>query len=131
MRASLPTVVLISAILCLVSVSICQGADDWDGQHLLNDCRALKSEMTAKDAYERGRCVGLIYGVLDTLAVLETNKKRKTLCAKGVSFRQAVMVVEKYLDDHPEKLHWSGASLVLAAMWTAFPCAGDEGNETE
>jgi len=30
-------------------------------------------------------------------------------------------IVKKYLEDHPEKLHEQGASLVISSLATAFP----------
>jgi len=42
--------------------------------------------------------------------------------ADGISASQHVAVVQKYLRDHPEKLHRPAEELVAEALNQAFPC---------
>lgn len=44
------------------------------------------------------------------------------LVAPGAYVPVAIGVVRKYLSDHPEKLGWSAALLVRAALQETFPC---------
>jgi hypothetical protein len=41
----------------------------------------------------------------------------------GVMPLEAIKVVVKYLNDHPEKLHEADTILVLSALSNAYPCS--------
>jgi hypothetical protein len=43
-------------------------------------------------------------------------------CSDDVTMGQMVLVVNKYLKDHPEDLNLPDALLVSAALSKAFPC---------
>jgi hypothetical protein len=43
--------------------------------------------------------------------------------AAGVVPDQARLIVEKFLQDHPERLHERAAHLVAEALMNAFPCS--------
>jgi hypothetical protein len=65
-------------------------------------------------AYDVGYCHGMVQGVI----YFSTSD-----CApEGVSIKQDLRVVVKYLEDHPEKLHLHAAQLVMEALAKAFPC---------
>jgi len=40
----------------------------------------------------------------------------------GVTYDKIVLVVKKYLSEHPERLHLPGDKLVIEALKEAFPC---------
>ena len=41
---------------------------------------------------------------------------------KGGKIRQGVMIVVRYLETHPERLHMKSGVLVYSALRDAFPC---------
>ncbi len=62
-------------------------------------------------------CRGYVTGSADTL----TNTGK--ICApRQATDIQAVAVVRKYLQQHPERLHLPAASLVRHSLMDAFPC---------
>ncbi len=62
-----------------------------------------------------GLCLGYVAGAYDAL---ETQ-----LCVPGEStLDQVAKVVQKYLAEHPERLHRPGSVLVALAIKDAWPC---------
>ena len=69
--------------------------------------------------YDNGVCTGFIGGV-DQMLQLEVPR---TICVPNAStVGQEVQVALKYLNDHPEKLHLLGATLIRSALFQAWPC---------
>jgi len=65
-----------------------------------------------------GMCIGYVVGVMSVMEYINV------LCRPEKSTHaQATLVVQKYLSDHPEKLHLNAEELVLDALQEAFPCA--------
>src|SRR6516225_8097893 len=65
-------------------------------------------------------CLGKISGYADMLQAL------KMICLdNNVNRRQTVVVVLKFLSDHPEDIDETAPSLALAALTKAFPCSAD------
>jgi len=66
---------------------------------------------------------GVVYG-FDMGMLTESNNDRnaikKNMCIPKDK-NQWTTIVKKYLEDHPEKLHEQGASLVISSLATAFP----------
>ncbi len=94
------------------------------GSQLLDYClQARDKERTA--SHEAGRCFGFISGVTDLHDILISEGIVKpSYCPPGnVSLIRMVNVVVEYLQQHPEDLHYSASSLVMAAYADAFPCA--------
>ena len=70
-----------------------------------------------------GMCVGYVVGVMSVMEYINV------LCLPGKSTHaQAALVVQKYLSDHPEKLHLNANELVLDAIEEAFPCSAPKTN---
>tara|TARA_B110000211_G_C13875262_1_gene462639 strand:+ start:428 stop:769 length:342 start_codon:yes stop_codon:yes gene_type:complete len=66
--------------------------------------------------YNSEVCVGLAGPVLEVLPNAD-------ICADDeTTLRQLILVVQKYLNEHPEKLHLDSNELVLMALVTSFPC---------
>ena len=64
-----------------------------------------------------GMCIGYVVGVMSVMEYINV------LCRPVKSTHsQATLVVQKYLSDHPEKLHLNADELVLDALQEAFPC---------
>jgi hypothetical protein len=70
-------------------------------------------------------CYGYVEGILDmTLFAEETMRLRYSICTpQGVTSRELVDVVVKYLKNNPEKRHFTAAGEVWGALSEAFPCA--------
>jgi hypothetical protein len=93
-----------------------------DGNYLLGACQITirvaddpKTHLDIYEAWRDGYCRGIIEGV--------TSASPLVCPTGGVTFGQEVRVVLKFLQDHPEKLHLSGAQLVQDALAQAFPCS--------
>lgn len=92
-----------------------------DGNYLLGSCQITIKQMDEKsfrpdilEAWRDGLCSGLVAGVMYSSAFV---------CpADNVPPGQAVRVVVKFLQDHPEKLNWAGVRLAQVALADAFPC---------
>jgi hypothetical protein len=66
---------------------------------------------------------GVVYGFdMGTLTESDNdrNATKKTMCIPKDK-NQWTTIVKKYLEDHPEKLHEQGVSLVISSLATAFP----------
>jgi hypothetical protein len=78
-------------------------------------------------AFHAGRCAGLVQGIAETLALVkEANSDKLTpLCVdrpKGMSTDQAVKVVVKYGDTHPDQIHAPFTVVAALALTEAWPC---------
>jgi len=86
------------------------------GNRLAESCR------NADQNLEWGFCVGFVLGVLGTTNDLSSVSKREICVPPEAVQSQVARVVAKWLDDNPEKLHFSASSLVRAALAQGFPC---------
>jgi hypothetical protein len=77
-----------------------------DGMNLLHACD--------EGAVDYDYCLGVVRGVGFWLLPKG--------CSDDVSMGQRVLVVNKYLKDHPEDLNLPDALLVSVALSKAFPC---------
>ena len=85
----------------------------YDGNELLKCC---DNYAVSKGSFAQGWCAGFINAIF-----LETDVR---FCPpKGVKNIQKVLVVEKYMRDHPEKLHERAESLIRQSFVSAWPCS--------
>lgn len=68
-------------------------------------------------------CLGYINGVVDIMSSNPVNEFRACLPRKNAPLTQMVSVAKKWLEAHPEALHYPAPGLVANAMAEAFPCA--------
>jgi hypothetical protein len=113
-------------IICVLTFSVgCLGQsanDSNSGNHLLQVClsevRSLDNPslpQNASELFNEGYCLGFVDGIAQT---------SPSVCLpSGVQTRQAVRIVVKFLQDHPEKLNQYGAILSNTALSQAFPCS--------
>ena len=100
-----------------------------DGNRLLEMCSvAEKEEFQPDELRKLAACTNYIDGVLDTQVMWQSltanePKHKKSICAESINTMQGAKIVVKYLRDNPDKLHWSGAALVVNAIHSAFPCS--------
>jgi hypothetical protein len=86
------------------------------GNFLIESCQIAidASAQNVYDGWRSGVCNGLVTGIMYA---------SPTVCHDpDVTLGQAMRVLEKYLQDHPEKLHLSGSALTDEALTQAFPC---------
>jgi hypothetical protein len=98
------------------------------GDELRENCRYALSDSDAEKATPQGGlCIGFIDGFRQfeviLAAALQSAPNARVMCIPdGVSNRQAIKVVVRYLDQHPESLHKYAGALVFEALSEAFPC---------
>jgi Ssp1 endopeptidase immunity protein Rap1a len=86
------------------------------GNFLIEACQMAidSSAQNIYDSWRAGICDGLVAGVMYA---------SPTVCHDpDVTLGQSLRVVEKYLQEHPEKLHLNGSKLTDEALSQAFPC---------
>jgi len=85
------------------------------------------SNSSSKDMFGAGYCVGLVQGIKETSRVYKATGRSDAplmcLPQAGLQNGQAVRVVVRYLNDHPQNLHDDETLLATAALRDAFPCA--------
>jgi hypothetical protein len=118
---------MIATLFCLLPLA--SGAQ-MNGTQILHDCTSLTTPgvHTELESINSGHCIGMVRGVMETLIVWETTDTKHVGDAyhgcipPEVGVSQAVAVVKKYLNDHPEKLHLGDSVLVRVALVEGFPC---------
>ncbi len=105
-----------------------------NGEQLLKECELVTkypdaSKMTEVEYGNGTHCLGYLSGATFVFATWdEFNTKRNgnnpsPVCLpSNVSTKELAMVVVKYLNDHPNKLHEHFSLLVLFALSDAYPC---------
>jgi len=114
-------VLLLAIGLCMASAV---GARTMDGNDLQSGCRVVGRDIgvTAQQGIDGGRCMGLVISLLQA-GVYGLLKERWMFCApEGVTDGQAMKVVLRFLDNHPERLHQPALTLAVVALQEAWPC---------
>jgi hypothetical protein len=104
----------------LASAPISSFADFVDGNQLLRLC-VLQTPKTTENVY----CLGYISGMTDAIrgAMLSLAPKDRTVCVpENVEAQQALKVIVKFMDQHPEILNLGSFASAMAALQIAFPC---------
>lgn len=98
--------------------------DAGSGNHLLNACNVFmsssKQDVGYSEGLDAGYCVGMVSGVAETIIL--NDKPLACLPGSGITREQAVRIVVKYLNNHPEQLHHSASTLAVISFQQAFPC---------
>ena len=78
-----------------------------------------------EDYVQASFCLGYLSGFLDMHAICQvTAGHRGLFCLPGGAISaQAARVIVKYLQEHAEKLHEDGVTLIILALEEAFPCS--------
>ena len=91
-----------------------------DNSFAFDTGKSLLGSCDGADLTKQALCLGKISGYADMLQAL------KMICLdNNVNRRQTVVVVLKFLSDHPEDIDKTAPSLALAALTKAFPCSAD------
>ena len=109
-------------VFALVGQAVCR-----DGNELLSKCKAtLKTTTDPKDIPDANFCLGFIVGVADTSITYHGLYNAPHLvCIPAdakIPHTQLATVVVKYLENHPDQLHYEASSTVIAALREVFPC---------
>jgi hypothetical protein len=93
---------------------------------LLPYCKIAPAQ-AANKAFLVGRCYGLVQGIADALGLMKdaSGERLNPLCAekpKGTTTDQAVKVVVKYGDAHPDQAHAPFTVIAALALTEAWPC---------
>ena len=81
------------------------------GSDLLGYCDNYSQ---SKASFGQGLCLGMVLGV--------TSISKKVCPPDNVSNKQLVLVVEKYLSNTPQELHYSTHSLIEYSLEKVWPC---------
>jgi len=104
---------ILAAFLFFSATAQCQQAAFETGN-------SLRQKLYAKSNIANGIAYGYILGVHDSWSGI-------MICTQiGADPSQMILIVRKFLSDHPEKLHYSAMSLVADALREAFPCPHSE-----
>jgi hypothetical protein len=102
------------AAICILFFP-CLAKADMMGSHLKEICQSYPANSESTSL-----CRGYIWGALDTARGVV---KLQAACEPvGVNGEQLVALTIKYMDDHPEELKNSAASLIWKMYAKAFPC---------
>jgi hypothetical protein len=114
-----------SIISASLALALTQVGPACAGEDLLRGCRAAVENrlFTPKDQAEGGACVGVIVGVAAG-AVIQSRALNapRPFCLPNASNDQLARVVIKYIDQHPEVMHWPFPELAYHALKDAWPC---------
>lgn len=119
----------LASFMLVIMLSISSARAEQRADELLWKCNG-----TAKDEVQAALgklyCIGYISGLIDghqiTSNILKPEKKFLCLPKDGISNDQAVRIVVKWLNEHPEELHQTARVAVLVALRNAFPCGDNE-----
>lgn len=78
---------------------------------------------TDSDMLDIAFCIGYVRGAVEQM--MTQHEVQPGSCPPvplSVSGKQAVLIVLKWLREHPEHHHWEARGEVFSAMATAFPC---------
>jgi len=118
------TKILGVCVFVFAALAVCTPKDATRGEWLLTSCQlAVKAtedstpinKIAPLESFQVGYCDGLIHGIVGV--------SPRVCAGKYVTQQQAIRVVLKYLQDHPEELDQKGTTLAEKALAKAFPCS--------
>lgn len=117
---------VLSGIVCLLSPTAVKPAhaELLDGLRLHDYCGLVSrsSELSDLDALHMNECLYFVDGVI---AGYEVGNNNPDLCIptdQGITTGQIGLMVVRYTDQHPERLHVPARYLVIEAMLNGFHC---------
>jgi len=116
LRASKFSGVIAVGCLILAFGANAQTSSFVDGNELNKVCGGTSPEASLG-------CVSYVMGVYDTTLLYGSMLEKKQIClVPGMSGNQVALIVRRYLDNNPDKLHWQASPLVFNALVEAFRC---------
>ena len=112
-------VLMLSVMMMVLSVGDVNAGGNYEsGNSLLQKCKSEPDLF-----YLHGICTGYILGVAEALDGPERGLGNFRFCTpEGVTNGQLKDVVVKWLQVRPQHRHFTGSSLIAAALRDAFPC---------
>jgi hypothetical protein len=111
------------AVLCFPLLGIAQSksGETLTGLALREDCATVGHAHQSADEYaSANRCLFYISGVVDGY---QAGDGVPRICIPdGATQGEMALVVSKYLNRYPERLHNTPVSLVIDALATVYPC---------
>lgn len=108
---------LLAAIMLLGCLSVDSRAD-FTGMDLLNICTRNDNDLI-------NLCKIWIAGFQSGLVAAQTAREtiHSSVCLpESFTVQQAILIIEKFMKEHPESLHHSAAAVALRALFDTFPC---------
>jgi hypothetical protein len=97
------------------------------GSFLLSKCNQATKIMNGDqdaDITDAAYCFGYVNAAFGSLQFIKKASKAAPYCLpEGVTGDQLIRIVQKYLADHPENLHYVAYGEVYLAITKAFPCS--------
>ncbi len=119
-----PTLLLVVLLVTAASTAVAAGQPLFTGNALLTRCEWFveatgDTSLARAEWFEAGVCVGMVRAA----SFIAEASPTFSLCIPDPSnFEAQILVVVKYLNDHPEKLDEPDLALILQALGDAFPC---------
>jgi hypothetical protein len=112
-------------LLLLLALALSPQARAADNPDL--SAQALYDLCNNNDQHAQDVCQSWIYGfawgmVTSQIATSAANLSPGTCIPEGVTGGQALLIIEKFMRDHPELLHHNAAVFSGFALTQAFPC---------
>jgi hypothetical protein len=118
------------AVLCfpLLGMGQSESGGALTGLNLREDCAMVgQMRLSAGDYAQQNACLFYVSGVVDGFEMGEGSPK---FCIpQEATLGEMALVVSKYLNRYPERLHSTPVSLVIDALATAFPCEASPPNK--
>jgi hypothetical protein len=122
----------LAALIGIWSVGMplaCSGEGAQNSFELLHSCRMsiriMDGDLPDKteDYLKATWCAGYMAGIQNMNVAYGSEIERKFFCVpEAGGTEQMTRVVVKYLENHPEELHYPAILSVLGALVPAFPC---------
>ena len=113
-------------LCCLIATASVKAAD---GNDLMRHCQKAVTFLDtdnydADNDIDIGWCVGYVHSFTKLNVYYKAFDIPVPICfpESGIKNRQAVRVLVKYLQDHPENLHKYDMILTILAFAEAYPC---------
>ena len=112
------------SIVVLFFLTFSISAQAFSGNNLAKYCKSGGKENPLNS--HSSLCFGLLHGFINGLEygfLLHENKITKLFCKpKNITSQQIMKIMNKYLDEHPEDLHYEFGQILIEALVKAFPC---------
>ncbi len=105
--------ILSMALVVLISLTAFAAIDDTPDK--LNGTELAASCQQSAQGFDAGYCLGVVEGVIGT--------SKKVCNHSPITLADAVMIVDKYLRNNPDKLNKRDTILVREALSQAYPCS--------
>lgn len=126
---------LLLALLLTVPLSAVASTAQIDGNQLMAKCKFFFADVTGgapdtltnMERIDMGYCAGYVSGVTDLEAMWKgaegkTTKATHYCMPTDATNGQMLLILKKWMENHPEKLHERADLIIHWALLEAFPC---------